>query len=151
MEYSNIVSMTTLPPEKLAAQVLRPKAGVRLLCVIVYAAGVVLLSIHLPFGIPDHHRVWIVPVYALFGVLWLADLFTTRIVLRPDSIHLVSISDFLSRTIPRAEIESVTWEKGGGPYIRLRDGKWVRIPSVGRGAQSLTNTIRAWLNRTKIV
>src|SRR5689334_1213246 len=100
------------------AQVLRPKAGVRALCVVIFTAGVVLLSVHLPFGIPDHHRIWIVPIFALFGVFWLADAFTTRIVLGPDSIHLVSISDFQSRTIPRVEIESVTWEKGCGASIR---------------------------------
>ena len=132
------------------AQVLRPKAGVRALCVAIYLAGVTLLTVHLPFSIPDRHRVWIVPVFALFGALWLADAFTTRIVLGPDSIHLVSISDFQSRTIPRVEIESVTWEKGCGASIRLRDGKWVRLPSVGRDAQGLTNTIRAWLKRTEV-
>src|SRR4029079_17517250 len=95
-------------------QVLRPKAGVRVLGVAIYVAGVVLLTIHLPFGIPDHHRLWIVPIFALFGAFWLRDAFTTRIVLRPDSIHLVSVSDFLSRTIPRVEVESVTCEKGCG-------------------------------------
>ncbi len=132
-------------------QVLRPKAGVRALCVVIFAAAVVLLSIHLPFGIPDHHRIWIVPVFALFGALWLADAFTTRIVLGSDSIYFVSISDFQSRTIPRVEIESVTWAKGGGTSIRLRDGKWVRLPSVGRDPQGLTNTIRAWLARTEVL
>jgi hypothetical protein len=132
-------------------QILRPKTGVRVLCVVIYVAGVALLSFHLPFGISDHHRVWIVPVYALFGALWLADLFTTRIVLARDSIRIVSISDFQSRTVPRVEIESVTWEKGCGASIRLRDGKWVRLPSVGRDAQGLTNTIRAWLKRTEIL
>lgn len=130
-------------------QVLRPKAGVRAIWVAIYAAGVVLLPIHLPFGIPDHHRVWIVPVFAIFGAFCMADVFTTRIVLGPDSIRLISISDFQWRTIPRVEIESVTWEKGCGASIRLCDGKWIRLPSVGRDPQGLTNTIRAWLKRTE--
>jgi hypothetical protein len=129
-------------------QVLRPKPGVRALCVFIYVAGVVLLSVHLPFGIPDRHRVWIVSVYAIVGALWLADAFTRRIVLGSDSIRIVSISDFQSRTLPREEVESVTWEKGCGASIKLRDGKWVRLPSVGRDPQGLTNTIRAWLKRT---
>jgi hypothetical protein len=120
------------------------------LFVVLFAAAVVLLSIHLPFGIPNYHRIWIVPVCALFGVFGLADAITTRIVLGSDSIHFVTISGFQSRTIPRVEVESVTWEKGGGTSIRLRDGKWVRLPSIGRDPQGLTNTIRAWLARTEV-
>jgi hypothetical protein len=132
-------------------QVLRPKVGVRILCVFVVVAGVVLLSIHLPFGINDRHRVWIVPLYAAAGAFWLADVFTTRIVLGADNIRLVSISDFQSRIILRAEIASVTWEKGCGASLILRGGKGVRLPSVGRNAQGLTNTIRAWLKRTEVL
>ena len=132
-------------------QVLRPKAGVRALCVVIYVAGVVLLAVHLPFGIPDGHRVWFVPVYAIVGALWLADGFTRRIVLGSDSIRIVSISDFQSRTISRTEVDSVTWEAGCGASIKLRDGKWVRLPNVGRNPQGLTNTIRAWLKRTEVL
>ena len=132
------------------AQVLRPKAGVRALCVAIYLAGVVLLMVHLPFNIPDHHRVWIVPCFAVLGAFWLADVFLTRIVLGSDSLRVVSISDFQSRTIPRAEIASVTWASGCGAALTLRDGKGVRLPSVGRNAQGLTNTIRTWLKRTEV-
>jgi len=131
-------------------QVLRPKAGVRALCVGIYLAGVVLLMIHLPFNIPDRHRVWIVPCFVILGAFWLADVFLTRIVLASDSLRVVSISDFQSRTIPRTEIESVTWEKGCGASIKLNNGKWVHLPSVGRNAQGLTNTLRAWLKRTEV-
>jgi hypothetical protein len=132
-------------------QVLRTKAGVRALCVVFYVAGVVLLGVRLPFGIPDHHRLWIVPVCALFGALWLVDVLATRIVLTSDSIRIVSMSDFQARTVPRVEIDSVKWEKGCGASIRLRDGKWVRLPNVGRDAQGLTNTIRAWIKTTERV
>jgi hypothetical protein len=128
---------------------LRPKAGVRALCVGIYVAGIVLLTIHLPFGIPDHHRVWVVPAYAVLGALWLVDAFTRRIVLGKDSIRVVSISDFQSQTLARAELESVTWEKGCGASIKLRGGRWVRLPNIGRDPQGLTNTIRAWLKRTE--
>ncbi|MFO1487627.1 MAG: hypothetical protein U1F65_04035 [Verrucomicrobiota bacterium] len=128
--------------------VLQIKTGVRLLVVILYLAGVVLLSIHLPFGIPDHHRIWLVPTFAVVGLLWLVDIFTQRIVLDTDGIRIVSLSDRQRLSIPRSEIESVTWEKGCGASLKLRDGKWVRLPSVGRNTQGLTNTIRAWLNKT---
>ena len=132
-------------------QLLRPTAGVRLLCVVIYIAGLVLLRVRLPFGITDHHRVWILPVYGLVGALWLLDLFTSRIVLTGDSICIISISDFTSRTVRRVDIDRVTWEKRGGASIRLHDGKWVRLPSVGRDAQGLANTIRAWLKRTDVI
>jgi len=131
------------------AQVLRPKAGVRVLCVVVYLTGVVLLSFHLPLNIPEPHRVWIVPAFALCGALWLLDGFTTKIVLGSDSIRIVSLSDFLLRTIPRAEVDNVTWESGCGAVLLLRNGEGVKLPSVGRNAQGLSNTIRAWLKRTE--
>jgi hypothetical protein len=118
--------------------------------VAVYLAGVVLLSIHLPFGIADRHRIWIVPVYAICGAFWLLEVFTTRIVLASDSIRVVSVSDFLSRTIPRAEVDSVTWEKGCGVSLLLRSGEAIKLPGVGRNAQGLTNTIRAWIRRTEV-
>ena len=131
-------------------KVLRIKTGVSVLCVVIYIAGVVLLSLHLPFGISDRHRVWLVPAYAVLGVLWLADIFTRRIVLGPDSIRLVSFSDYQCRTILRTEIESVTWEKGCGASLIMREGRGVRLPNVGRDPQGLTNTIRAWLKKTGI-
>jgi hypothetical protein len=129
-------------------QVLQTKLGVRALCIVIYIVGVALLSIHLPFGIASRHRIWIVPIYALFGALWLADIFMKRIVLTKDGLRIVSVATFRSRTVPRIEIESVTWEKGCGASIKLRNGTWVRLPDVGRNAQGLTNTIRAWLNKT---
>ena len=129
------------------AQILQRKASVRTVYIIIYLTGLVLLSLHLPFEISDRHRVWFVPVFALCGAFWLVDVFMTRIVLGKDNIRIVSVSDFKSRTIPRAEINNVTWAKGCGASLLLRDGKGVRLPSVGRNAQGLTNTIRAWLNR----
>jgi hypothetical protein len=131
-------------------QILRSKAGVRALCVAIYIAGVLLPIFYLPFGIPDRHRVWVVPCLAIFGAFWLADVFLTRIVLGSDSVHIVSISDFQSRTVHRAEIDRVTWESSGGASLILRNGKGVHLPNVTGNAQGLTNTIRAWLRRTEI-
>jgi hypothetical protein len=85
--------------------------------------------------------------YAVIGALWLADLFLVRIELRADDILI--FANFKSRTIPRSEIESVTWEKGGGAALKLRNGKWVNLPSAGQLPSSLTNTIRAWLKKTE--
>lgn len=131
-------------------QVLRIKTGVSVLCVAIYLAGLALLMVHLPFGISDHYRFWIVLAFAVFGALWLVDLFTRRIVLGADSIHIVSLSDYQCRAIPRTEIESVTWQKGGGASLIMCTGRDVRLPSVGRDPQGLTNTIRAWLKKTGV-
>jgi len=86
----------------------------------------------------------------VFGVLWLADIFTRRIVLGADNIRIISFSDYQCRTIPRTEIESVTWEKGCGASLIMRAGRGVRLPNVGRDPQGLTNTIRAWLEQTGV-
>lgn len=127
------------------------KPGVRIFSVGVYVTGIVLLSLHLPYGIPDRYRIWVVPIYAVLGALWLVDVFTRRIVLGADSIHIISIFDYLNRTIPRAEIKSVTWQAGCGASLILNEGRGVRLPHVGRNLQGLTNTIRAWLKRTEVV
>ena len=123
-------------------------AGLLALSVATYLVGLALL-ICLPIKILDGHRMWIIPVFALVGAFLLVGEFTRRVILTPDSIRLVSISAFLLRTIPRAEIESVTWEKGGDVHLKLRDGKWVRLPGVGRNIQGVANTVRAWLEKTE--
>jgi hypothetical protein len=129
-------------------KILQTKTTVKVVCVLIYLAGITLLSIHLPFNIPEYHKAYIVPCYVVAGLLWLADVFFTRIELRPDTIKIVSIAPFTSRVIPRPQIDSVTWEKGCGASLKLTDGKWVKLPDVTGNAQGLTNTIRAWLKRT---
>jgi hypothetical protein len=130
------------------AKILRPKAGVRVVCMVLYLAGFALIWFHLPFGIPDHFKTWIAPAYIVLGGLGLADMLLTRIALGRDKLRIVF--GFRSQTIPRAEIDSVTWAAGCGASVILRGGKGVPLPSVGRNAQGLTNTIRAWLKRTEV-
>src|SRR6478672_405358 len=113
-------------------KVMKIKTGVMALCALLYAAGVVLLSTHMPFGISDRHRIWFVPAFAVLGAFGLIDLFTRRIVLGADSIRIISYSDYLCRSIPRATIKSVTWEKGCGASLILHQGRAVRLPNVGR-------------------
>jgi hypothetical protein len=129
-------------------QILQPKAGVKALCIILYFAGCVLIWFHLPFGLSDRFKIWIAPVYILLGALGLADLLLSRITLGGDYLRIVS--GFRSKRILRADIDRVTWAAGCGASLILRDGKGVRLPSVGRNAQGLANTIRAWLKRTEV-
>jgi hypothetical protein len=120
-------------------KILQPTAGVRALFVILYVIGTFLMSVR--FGKIA------VAVYLVCGAFTLALVFRRRIVLSADGLSMVS--DFRVRTIPRSEIENVTWEKGAGAHLKLRDGKCVRLPEVGLNAQALTNSIRAWLKRTE--
>jgi hypothetical protein len=129
-------------------QVLRPTAGARALCVPIYLTGLLLLRLYLPFGIPDYHRLWIIPVFALGGLFWLADVFTTRIVLGPQNIRIVS--SLHSQTISRTKIDSVSWAKGCRVSLLLQDGTVVRLPNMGRTSQGLTNTVRAWLRKSEV-
>ena len=130
-------------------KILRPKIGVRLIIVVIYLAGIALLNFHLPFNIPERYKLLVLACFVIGGAFAVVDIFLKQIVLQNDSITIVSLSDYISRTILRADIESVTWEKGCGASMNLCDGKWVRLPKVGLNAQGLTNTIRAWLNRTE--
>src|SRR5262245_43300876 len=138
------------PPMPQDTQTLRVGTGARVLCFLIYLAGLVLLTVHLPFDIPEQHRMWVVPSFAILGAFFLADICLSRIILASDNLRVFSIINFQSRTFARAEIDDVTWEKGGGASLKLHDGRWVRLPSVGRNAQGLANSIRAWLKRTAV-
>ena len=49
-------------------------------------------------------------------------------------------------TIRKEDIESVTWEKGCGVSLKLKDGGWQRVPDL-HNAQRVSAGIRAWLKR----
>lgn len=124
-----------------SVKVLQPKAGVRATCVCVYIAGIVVWALF----VPEKFRILVIGINAAIGALWLVDIFTTRIELRSDGILICSL--FRTRVYPRADIENVNWEKGAGASIKLRDGKWVRLPNTGHSPQGQTNTIRAWIRK----
>jgi hypothetical protein len=84
--------------------------------------------------------------FSLFAVFGLLELAGRRVTLTPHGVELVS--NLRTRFVPRSEIASVTWAKGGGVSLRLVAGTWLRLPEVGTGNQALANSVRAWLNRT---
>ena len=47
-----------------------------------------------------------------------------------------------TRSYARRDIAGIAEEKGTPPSLRLRDGRWVKLPSV---TNSLGNSVRAWL------
>ncbi|MDH3208533.1 MAG: PH domain-containing protein, partial [Gemmatimonadota bacterium] len=75
----------------------------------------------------------------------LTDALTTRVELNDEG--LIRVANFRSRFVPRAQIESVSWEGGTGVAIRLTNGSWVRLPDVGN-SQARANSIRGWIKRT---
>lgn len=108
-----------------------------------------MLSYRMPFNIPERYKLLVVCGFAVIGAIAVIDIFSRRIVLQNDGMTVYSLSDFTSQSIPRAEIESVTWEKGCGTSLKFHNGKGIRLPNVGMNAQGLANTIRAWLKRTE--
>lgn len=84
--------------------------------------------------------------FSTLAVLAVVELAMTQVELTTTGIAFVK--GFRRTFIPRADIESVTWAKGGGVFLKLVDGRSVNLPGVGRTDQGLVNSIRAWLKRT---
>jgi hypothetical protein len=84
--------------------------------------------------------------FCLFAVLGLLELAGRRVTITPHGIELVS--NLRTRFVPRSDIISVSWAKGGDVSLKLVAGTWLRLPGVGPGNQALANSVRAWLNRT---
>ena len=118
----------------------------------VWIATVIALAIFLAAAIASFY----VPVpgwtrFAFVGAVFLGvgaliEIALARVELSDSGLTMVR--GFRRRFVAREEIESVTWEKGGGVAIRLVGGTWVKLPAVGRTLPGLANGIRAWLNRT---
>jgi hypothetical protein len=116
-------------------------SGVLFGIAIVFALAVVAFIVSTPLWI----RVFFAG-FSAFAILAVIELTQRRIELGED--RLTFFANFRRRSIPRADIDSVTWAKGGGVSLKLVDGTWVHLPEVGSGSQGLTNSIRAWLRRT---
>lgn len=63
-----------------------------------------------------------------------------RIELTDDSLVVTDLRG--RRRYDIADIERVEEAKGAPPAIRLTNGRWVKLPSVG---SSVGNSVRAWL------
>jgi hypothetical protein len=122
-------------------KVFRPTVGVRALCFVIYFAAI---AGWIAQGTERFKKLAIVGI-SVVGALWLADVLLTKLIIREDEIFFVS--NFRRRIIPRTEIADVTWERGPGVYLKLKNGKSVRLPHTGHDYQGLVNTIRAWLKK----
>jgi hypothetical protein len=127
-----------------AVQSLRPRRW--LLVAAIASAG--LFAAGLLFTYSQSGWTWVSLTFAgitFIGVGGVVDVATSRIELHDDALECGTI--WSRRRYPRAEIDSVSWEKGGGVCLKLRAGGWGKLPELGYNAQGLTNTVRAWLKR----
>ena len=79
---------------------------------------------------------------ALIGVGGIVESFVQRIELTEDAMVVTRLTGRTRFAIE--DIERISEEKGGPPAIRLKDGRWVKLPSVGA---NLGNSVRAWLKQ----
>ena len=76
----------------------------------------------------------------VLGVGSMVETLVMRIELTDEAMLVMDLRG--RKRFAREDIERITQEKGGPPAIRLRDGRWVKLPPV---AKSLPNSVRAWL------
>lgn len=72
-----------------------------------------------------------------------AAVFTDQMNLGESNIEIRH--NFRRSKIPRATIGDVTWAKGVGVVLSMKDGRTKILPDIGHNAQGASNSIRAWL------
>ena len=81
-------------------------------------------------------------IFALIQILFVLQHLVSRIALLPDRLILRSILG--RRSILKERVESVTWAKGVGVRVIMKDQSIIRVPDLGN-APGVSNSIRAWL------
>ena len=83
-------------------------------------------------------------VLAAFATAAAADTAASRIVLDDDTLHVNSL--MRRRSFPRSDFVSAQVD-GGAVVLKRREGGWLILPGTGQNAQSVRNTIHAWVTR----
>jgi hypothetical protein len=78
-------------------------------------------------------------VAGILGVTSIVESLVLRIELTDDAMLVTDLTG--RRRFAIGDIERISEEKGGPPAILLKDGRWVKLPSV---ASNLGNSVRAW-------
>ena len=128
------------------AQYLRPKRWVLIVTLIAAA----LFAAGFAFTYSQNGWTWLSLSFAgmtLFGVAGVAEVATSRVVLGDDALECGAV--WSRRRYPVGDIDSVSWEKGGGVFLKLKGGGFAQLPELGYNSQGLTNTVRAWLKRRR--
>jgi hypothetical protein len=84
-------------------------------------------------------------VLAILGVLGLVGAARCRIVLDSDTLEVVEL--WSRKRYARSDIEVVKFEWGSGVFLQVAGGGWTKLPELGRNAQGIANTVRAWRKR----
>ena len=79
-------------------------------------------------------------VAGILGVASIAESLVLRIELTDDAMLVTDLTG--RKRFAIGDIERISEEKGGPPAILLKDGRWVKLPSV---AANFGNSVRAWL------
>ena len=81
-------------------------------------------------------------VAGVLGVASIVESLVLRIELTDDAMLVTDLTG--RKRFAIGDIERISDEKGGPPAILLKDGRWVKLPSV---ASNLGNSVRAWLKQ----
>ena len=65
----------------------------------------------------------------LIGIGGVIEVATSRVVLEDDALECGTI--WSRRRHPAAGIASVSWEKGGGVFLKLKAGGFAKLPELG--------------------
>jgi hypothetical protein len=76
----------------------------------------------------------------VLGAGGVAEALVRRIVLEDDALYVADL--FARRRYPRRDIVRVDAAKGCPVALQLADGRWAKLPDLGR---NVANSIRAWL------
>lgn len=79
-------------------------------------------------------------VMVVVGLGAIVETLVLRIRLTNDALIVRDLRG--TRAYAKRDIVAIAEEKGTPPSLRLRDGRWVKLPSV---SHSLGNSVRAWL------
>jgi hypothetical protein len=127
-----------------AVQALRPKRWI----LIAVATAAAIFVIGFVFTYTQNGWSWVSLIFAgmtLLGIGGVIEVATSRVSLHDDALECGTI--WSRRRHRVADIASVSWEKGGGVFLKLKSGGFAPLPELGYNSQGLTNTVRAWLKR----
>ena len=79
-------------------------------------------------------------VMVIVGLGAMVETLVLRITLTNEALIVRDLRG--TRAYAKSDIAGIAEAKGTPPSLRLRDGRWVKLPSV---SNSLGNSVRAWL------
>jgi hypothetical protein len=82
-------------------------------------------------------------VTVILGLGSILESLVLRIELSDDAMVVTELTG--RRRYSKADIDGIQEAKGVSPTLLLKDGRWVKLPSVG---SDLGNSVRAWLKQT---